>query len=447
MRTPERKRRARWLLPAAIIGVAVIVTYGLVATKPPPPKKDTPVSEPLVEVEPARPFAGEFLLIAQGSVAPRTQTTLVSEVNGTVVDVADQFNVGGFFRKGDLLLRIDPKDYQAALSRAQAQVANRQALLAQEQARADQARKDWDNLRRPGEPSELVLRVPYVAEAQANLRSAQADLQQAQTNLTRTTIRAPYDGMLREKQVDVGRYVSTGTAVALLYAVDRAEVRLPLTEHDMSFVQLPAPGADSDGTALTLSAEVGGERLSWPARMVRSENVIDERSRVVYAVAAVEDPYGVLGVREGPPLPFGTFVDAQIPASIGHQVVGVPRHAVRGSNQLMTVDADGRLRLREIDVVRSDTQHAFIDGGLEPGERVIVSTLEAPVDGMAVRVREDADALAAAPVPGAAPADPDVEPDMDEEPEAARSGDGGIEAVPAADDEPARSEPADAGEE
>jgi RND family efflux transporter MFP subunit len=448
MNTPKRKR-PRWLLPTAILLVAVVVTYGLVATKPAPPKKDTPVSEPLVEVEPARPFAGEFLLIAQGSVAPRTQTTLVSEVNGAVVEVADQFNVGGFFRKGDLLLRIDPKDYQAALSRAQAQVANRQALLAQEQARADQARKDWDNLRRPGEPSDLVLRVPYVAEAQANLRSAQADLQQAQTNLSRTTIRAPYDGMLREKQVDVGRYVSTGTAVALLYAVDRAEVRLPLTEHDMSFVDLPEPGADAEGVALTLSADVGGERLSWPARMVRSENVIDERSRVVYAVAAVEDPYGVLGIRQGPPLPFGTFVDAQIPASIGHQVVGVPRHAVRGSNQLMTVDAEGRLRLREIAVVRSDTQHAFIDGGIEPGERVIVSTLEAPVDGMAVRVREDVAALAAAPVPGTAQADPDIAPETgdDADPDAARSGDGAIETDAEAPDEPARSEPADAGEE
>jgi RND family efflux transporter MFP subunit len=361
----------------------------------------------------------------------------VSEVNGAVVEVADQFNVGGFFRKGDLLMRIDPKDYQAALSRAQAQVANRQALLAQEQARADQARKDWDNLRRPGEPSDLVLRVPYVAEAQANLRSAQADLQQAQTNLARTAIRAPYDGMLREKRVDVGQYVGTGTAVALLFSIDTAEVRLPLTEHDMSFVDLPAPGADSVGTALTLSADVGGERVNWPARMVRSENVIDERSRVVYAVAAVEDPYGVLGIRQGPPLPFGTFVDAQIPASIGHQVVGVPRHAVRGSNQLMTVDAEGRLRLREIAVVRSDTQHAFIDGGIEPGERVIVSTLEAPVDGMAVRVRDDAPVLAAAAVPGNAQADAEVGLADDAEPAPGRSGDGDIESDADAGRDPA----------
>lgn len=392
------RKRARWLLPVIILVGACLITYGLVATKPETPKKDTPAREPLVEVEPAQPYAGEFTLLAQGTVTPRTETVLVSEVNGAVVDVAPDFNAGGFFRKGDVLLRIDPKDYQAALKRAEAQVANRQALLAQETARAEQARKDWENLRRPGTPSDLVLRVPYVAEAEANLSAAQADLQQARIDLERTVIRAPYDGLLREKRVDRGQYVATGTAIAVLYSVDRAEVRLPLTEHDVAFLDLPAPGHEHEGKALVLRANVAGQQMHWSARLVRSENVIDERSRVVYAVAAVDDPYGVLGRREGAILPFGTFVEAEIPATIGHQVVGVPRYAIRGDSQLMTVDAENRLRLRDITIVRSDREHAFIDGGIEPGERVIVSTLEAPVEGMAVRV-QDAAALAAVAPP------------------------------------------------
>ncbi|MDZ3823198.1 MAG: efflux RND transporter periplasmic adaptor subunit [Pseudoxanthomonas sp.] len=379
-------KRARWLLPVAIIGVAVFVAAGLIKSRPEPPKKDTPPTQPLVEVEPARPFAGEFILTAQGTVAPHTGTTLVSEVNGAVVEVSDSFQVGNFFRRGEVLLRIDAKDYQAALRRAEAQVANRQALLAQEQARADQARRDWENLRRPGTPSDLVLRVPYVAEAQANLRSAEADLLQARINLERTVVRAPYDGLLREKRVDLGQYLGTGTAVAVVNAIDRAEVRVPLTSLDAAFLPLPGPGDEPH--PVTLRASVGGEQQRWPARLVRSENVIDERSRVLYAVVSVDDPYGVLGRRNGPPLPFGTFVEVDLPATIGHQVVGVPRHAVRGSNQLMTVDADGRLRLREVVIVRADTSHAFIDGGLEPGERVVVSTLDAPVDGMAVRTRD-----------------------------------------------------------
>lgn len=400
------RKRLRWLLPVAILVGATVITFSLVSSRPEPPKKESTVREPLVEVEPARSFAGEFILVAQGSVAPRTQTVLVSEVNGVVVEAADNFHAGGFFRRGEKLLSIDAKDYQAALKRAEAQVANRRALLAQEQARADQARKDWQNLRRPGEPSELVLRVPYVAEAEANLRSAEADLQQARVNLERTVIRAPFDGLLREKRVDRGQYVGTGTQLAVLYSIDSAEVRLPLTETDVAFLDLPGAGTQGAGTTLTLRSQVAGERLEWPARLVRSENVIDERSRVVYAVAAVDDPYGVLGRRDGPRLPFGTFVEADIPASIGHQVVGVPRHAIRGQSQLMMVDGDSRLRLREVDVVRSDAQHAFIDG-IAPGERVVVSTLEAPVEGMVVRVRgeEEPAAVAQAQAPDAPEAD------------------------------------------
>ena len=406
---PTKRKRFRWLIPAAIIGAAVLGAVAMVTLRPAPPKTETPAAEPLVEVEPALPFAGEFLLLAQGSVSPRTQTTLVSEVNGAVIEVASQFNVGGFFAKGDVLLRIDAKDYQAALSRAQAQVANREALLAQEQARADQARKDWDNLRRPGEPSELVLRVPYVAEAQANLRSAQADLQQARVNLDRTVIRAPFAGMLREKRVDQGQYVGIGTQLAVVNAVDQAEVRLPLTESDSAFVQLPAPGSEESGAAITLRATIGGVSHTWPARLVRSEGVVDERSRVVHAVAAVDDPYGVLGTREGPALPFGTFVQAEIPATIAVDVVGVPRHALRGGNQLMVVGDDNRLHLREVHVVRGDTQQVYVDAGLEADERVVVSALDAPVEGMAVRVAGAERAVAATPADGAAPG-PDADP-------------------------------------
>lgn len=418
-------KRAHWLLPVAIIGGAFVVTVVLIQGRPEPPKKEAAVSQPLVEVEPARPFAGEFILTAQGTVAPHTGTTLVSEVNGAVVEVADSFQVGRFFRRGEVLLRIDAKDYQAGLRRAEAQVANRQALLAQEQARAEQARRDWENLRRPGTPSDLVLRVPYVAEAQANLRSAEADLLQARINLERTVIRAPYDGLLREKRVDVGQYLGTGTAVAVVNAIDRAEVRVPLTSHDAAFLPLPGPGDDPQ--PVTLRASVGGEQVRWPARLVRSENVIDERSRVLYAVVSVDDPYAVLG-RQGPPLPFGTFVEVDLPATIGHQVVGVPRHAVRGSNQLMTVDADGRLRLREVVIVRADTSHAFIDGGLEPGDRVVVSTLDAPVDGMAVRTRDPGlgleTAVAQVPANRNTLDDYGVEEAGDEE-AGGRSGDGG----------------------
>lgn len=380
MRLPKR------LLPILIPVAAVVLTFLLIALRPAPPKQDAVVTTPLVEVEPARSVAADFVVRAQGTVQPRTQTVLVAEVSGVIVEVADQFNAGGFFKRGDVLLRIDPRDYQAALRRAEAAVANREALLAQERARADQAQRDWENLRRAGTPSDLVLRKPYVAEAEANLRSAQADLQQARINADRTVIRAPYDGLMRDKRVDLGQFVGVGTQLADVFATDMAEIRLPLTEHDASFVTLPQ-ATDEDGIAMTVRATIAGVGHTWPARLVRSESVIDERSRVLYAVARIDDPYRRhTGSTHPQVLSFGTFVQGELPASIGHAVVAVPRLSIRGSNQLMVVDDEQRLRLREVHIVRSDAEHAYIDGGIADGERVIVSSLPAPVEGMTVRI-------------------------------------------------------------
>jgi hypothetical protein len=199
---------------------------------------------------------------------------------------------------------------------------------------------------------------------------------------------------LRDKRVDVGQFVGTGTQLAELYATDVAEIRLPLTEHDASFVTLPPPGSD-DGIGMTVSATIAGVRYNWPARLVRSERVIDERSRVLYAVARIDDPYSRKPDSTHPHvLSFGTFVNAELPATIGHTVVAVPRVALRGSNQVMTVDAGQRLRLREVHIVRSDAGHAYVDGGIAEGERIIVSSMPAPVEGMQVRVN-DASAVAA----------------------------------------------------
>ncbi len=409
-------RLLKRFLPLVILVVAVVLTWVLIISRPEPPRQDAAVTSPLVQVEPARLVAAQFLIRTQGTVQPRTETVLVAEVSGVITQVGEAFNAGGFFRAGEVLLRIDSRDYDAALRRAEAAVANRQALLAQEQARAEQALRDWENLRRPGTPSDLVLRKPYVAEAQANLRSAQADLQRARVDMDRTVIRAPYDGLLREKRVDVGQYVSTGSALALAWATDAGEIRLPLTEHDASFVQLPAYG-DEAGLAITLGARAAGQARSWPARIVRSESVIDERSRVLYAVARIDDPYNLVAGHDGGPLSFGTFVHADLPASIGAAAVTVPRLAIRAGNQVMVVDEQDRLRLRPITIVRADTDHAYIDTGVHAGERVVVSSLDAPVDGMVVRIEDDigaADASAQTtgdPGDDAMPPTPGTDPD------------------------------------
>ncbi len=372
--------RPKKFLPYAIVAGAVVVMFALAALRPKPPQRPVTPTVTAVEVVRAEAASQGFIVNAQGTVQPRTQTTLVSEVAGTVLEVSPKFAAGGFLRRGELLLRVDPKDYEVAVSRAEAALANRRALLAQEQARADQAARDWNALQRPGTPNPLVLRTPYVAEAEANVRAAEADLAAARINLDRTRVRAPFDGLLREKRADVGQFLNVGAVIAIFAATDVAEVRLPLTEADLAVVEL----GEGSGVPVTLSA-LGGAG-PWPGRLVRTEGTLDERTRVMHAVAEIADPYALDAEAGRIPLHFGSFVEVALPARLDREVIAVPRQALRGMDQLLIVGPSDRLDLRRVEVVRSDQQHVYVGNGLEAGERVVTTVIESPVAGMPLRV-------------------------------------------------------------
>ena len=216
----------KFILPMTLIVLAVVsvVIMATVASSKRPPRQDAGQAAVLVEAIPAQARSLNFLVESQGPVRPRTETTLVAEVAGRVVSVSPGFVAGGFFRKGDVLLEIDPSDYTTAVKRAEAALASREAQLADEKARSQQAIKDWRNLGRSGEPPALVARLPQLADAEANVLAAQADLEKAQRDLQRTRITVPYDGLVRSKRVDVGQFVGAGTQLGVTFSVDTAEI-------------------------------------------------------------------------------------------------------------------------------------------------------------------------------------------------------------------------------
>jgi RND family efflux transporter MFP subunit len=319
---------------------------------------------------------------------------MMSEVAGQIIEVSPAFVSGGFFKRGDVLVRIDPRNYQSSLKRARAGVAKARTQVATENALAGYAFADWKRLRGVDEnnqASDLTLRKPQLQEALAELESKEADLEKAQEDLNRTIIRAPYDGMVREKLADIGQYVNVGAQLARTFAVDRAEVRLPLTQQDLRYLDLR--GLDAGVTLpATLSAEIGGQEYSWEAEIVRSEGVFDATSRVLYVVAQIEDPYGLLpGSRAGDqtgdrePLRIGTFVTAEIQGKPGGELFAIPRHAVSRGSVVWVVDEDMRIQSRDVRIVRSDQQFAYVDQGLEAGERYSTTPIDRPLPGMKVR--------------------------------------------------------------
>jgi len=233
------------------------------------------------------------------------------------------------------------------------------------------------------------------ASAAAALAAAEADLVNAERNLERTRISLPYDGMVRSKDADIGQYVNPGTRLGVTFATDYAEVRLPLTDQDLAFIDLPDAAAISatgsaKGPDVTLSAVQKGRMQSWQASIVRTEGVVDESSRVTYAVARIPDPYGLAAKIAGKtPLPMGTFVAADIAGVTVSNVVRIPRTALRANSQLLIVDDDHRLRIRNVEILRADAQYAYLKSGAVAGDRISLTTIESPLNGMLVRIDAD----------------------------------------------------------
>jgi len=381
----------KFVLPLALIAASIVVVVVMVtiAQGKRPDRRDQGQAALVVEVIPAAVTSLNFSVSSQGAVMPRTQTTLVAEVAGQIVSVSPNFIAGGFFRQGETLLEIDPSDYRTALLRAQATLAARKAQLADQQARADQALKDWTNLGREGQPSDLVLRKPQLAEAQAAVQAAEAELKQAERNLERTRIRVPYDGLVRSKSVDVGQYVAPGTPLGVTFAVDRAEIRLPLSSSDAAYLDLPSATRldDAHRIPVTLTAEGGGLAGRWSAEIVRTEGVVDAASRQIYAVAEVVDPYGVLGLSEQRELKMGTFVRAAIQGRRADDVVILPRSVLLPDDTVLVANADDELEIRKVTVARAEPREVYVSGGIADGERVITTPLDAPIPGTRLSIR------------------------------------------------------------
>lgn len=384
------------VMPFLIVAVAVAITAVLVLSRPRPEINAPAERVTLVEVATAQSQDTVFTVASQGTVEPRTQTTLVAEVSGRVVSVSDKFVVGGFFRQDELLLSLDSADYEVSVQQANANLMTARAQLSQEQAQAEQAGRQWDlSGRARADAPPLALRTPFLAEAEARVLFAEADVARAERQLERTKIRAPYDGLMREKMVDIGQYVGTGTQLARTFAVDFAEIRLPLADRDIAFLNLPQPGelarsggGKVHGTPVQLSSVVGGKSVQWSATIVRTDGVVDSSSRVYYAIAQINDPYNLRANSNAAVLSIGSFVNATLQGVSAQGVFALPHSAVRSSNQVMVMDPEQRLRTRTVNVLRTDKDFVYINDGIRNGEQVIVSPVQVPIEGMRVATEE-----------------------------------------------------------
>lgn len=353
-----------------------------------PPSKFAEPKEHLVSVDVIEVILEDISIPiqAQGTVTPVRQTVITSEVKGRIVEVSDNFNVGSFVRKGDVLLRIDPRDYQTNLLRAQAALASANSNLAQEKGRAQVARQQWNKLpkgsQRSQQAKDLYLRLPQLELANAQVLAANADLNTSRDNLERTIISAPYDALIRNKQSDLGQFVSMGSPLAELFSVDSAEVRLAIGQSKLAYLDLPGiEGYRNDEPEVQLYSDVAGEITHWSAKLERTEGVFDERSRVLYTVVRIDDPYALKPGAQSPPLRIGTFVNANIRGKKMPELVALPRYILRPGNLLWVIDEHMKLQNRKVTTLRTTGDKIYVSAGLDNGDLVSLTLLDATFTG------------------------------------------------------------------
>lgn len=330
------------------------------------PKLETQAPEitpPTVFYTVASPQAVTLDVTAQGEVRPRTDINLTAQVAGRIERTSDNFVNGGAFNEGDILVKIEDAPYRASTAAARAR-------LAREEAEAALARKDYEELGRNADPTELALRIPQLEQVRAEYNAAKLDLD-------RTTIRAPFQGRVRERIAGPGQFVSPGAQLGRIFSTDVAEIRLPLTDDDLAKLGLPVAfneTNDNPGPPVVLAAVIGGELHNWTGRIARTDGAIDPATRQVSAIAVVDDPYGT-GADGDTPLAIGLFVNATIEGKPFESAYVLPRAALYGADTIYVIKPDDTLERRTVRVAASARDTITIATGINAGDRIVTSPL------------------------------------------------------------------------
>ena len=384
------KRRpglAQLVFTTAIIMLGFLIFAGFMATRSDVKRSRANLPPPLVNVIAADVGPSGVLVTGEGTVRPLREINLIPQVSGKVVHIPPAMADGGRFKKGEILLRIDPQDYELAVKSAEARVKDLESKLLLAIEEAEVALEEWklSGEAKAGEdPPPLVAKKPQLEAARASLAAGKADLEKAELNLERTTLRAPFDGRITRKGVDIGQFVVVGQQLGSMFSIEAAEIAVPLPQEDLEWLHVPGFTPDGAGESkVTIHAELAGRDRTWKGRIMRSEGVIDERTRMIKVIVRVERPYDTV-----PPLAMGLFVIVEIEGVTVPDAIWLPRSTVHENDIVWIIDGESRIRFRPVDVVRFDGDRVLVTG-IEDGELIAVSPVKIVTDGIKVNYKTE----------------------------------------------------------
>jgi len=386
--------RRRWIinifLSLAVIGAGITGAAYISKSAPKANRRPPQKMIPLVQVVQVQPETHQVIVSAMGTVIPAREIVLESRVSGEIVFLHPEFTEGGFLEKGAQILRIDPQDYSLALTLAQAMVKDAESKLKQLEAEAESARDEWRNLyqdRQKGdsEPPSLLVKEPQLSAARAMLTAEKADVKKARLNLARTKIRSPFNTIVRTKNVDIGSQVSAQEKLAELVGTDEYWIQASIPVDRLSWIKIPRK-RDESGSKVRIFYRNADQRTG---RVIKLLGALEAEGRMARILVEVKDPLGLKTTGNYQlPLLIGEYVRIEIDGRQLQNVYRIPRATLRDDANLWIVSNDGKLDIRQVEIIWRDTQTVLLREGLEPGDRLIISDLPSPIPGMPVQVAE-----------------------------------------------------------
>lgn len=383
--TIKKKKLVHIGIALLLLAVGAAGMAALTATKPDIEKKRIAHIPSVVRTIKVATKTQELFIPGEGTVGALREINLVPEVSGKVIYMSDSLVNGGSFLKDDVLLKIDPRDYETAVKVAQAKVKDAESALKMVQEEAYVAREEWKmhvgSTSKRKSPPPLVAKVPQLAAARAALDGAKADYNRTKLNLSRTEIKAPFAGKVSAKMVDIGQYTTPGQTLARLFSTEAVEIVLPMEDGDLLWFDVPGFTTESgSGSKAVVKGVIAGRPMTWEGMVVRAEGRLDERTRMVNVVVRVEEPY-----KTYPPLAVGLFVKVEIQGRRLEKIAAIPRHALRAGDIVWVVGDDDKLVFRQVEIARIIGDLVYVRAGLNDGDVVVISNLKAVTDGMTVR--------------------------------------------------------------
>ena len=376
-------------LPLIIIIVGYILYAKLANRVTTLDTKTSKVESPLVTVCKVEPQKVTLQVAAMGTVQPETETELISEVTGKIIEISDNFDVGKIFREGELILKVDNVSYQTALANADSNLMQCLLNYEAEKKRSEQAKKDWALLGQ-GEPSDLALRKPHLAKEASMVKATKAEVELAKSNLTKTSIYAPFTCIISSKYVDKGGYLSAGNTIAKIASVETAEVRLAIPASKIELLDLPRADLteNKQHPSVLIKAQSGNESDIYSGKIIRTEGKIDMDTRQLFAVAKIEDPYRISS--EGKQLLFGTFVTAKITGKTIANVAELNSDMVDTKDCIWTVAENGTLNHQKVKVIQRIGSIIFVDGSFLNNKMISEFRFSENMEGKIVRYKTNA---------------------------------------------------------